>query len=84
MSRLEDKFDKVISDYNENVSDFHKFSFSPKEKAMFLNMMKEYGRECSQASLEKASEKLTKHLFGKGQSFTNEESITNESNIVLL
>lgn len=97
MSRLEEIFDKSISEYNENVSDFHKFKFSDKEKMMFLNMMKEYGRECSQASLEKASENgLVKHSFlgnsetskaiGDGnQVFTvDKESITNPENIVLL
>lgn len=59
--------------------------------------LKEYGRECSKASLEKASERgLVKHSFpgnsetskaiGDGnQVFTvDKESITDESNIVLL
>lgn len=87
MSRLEDKFNKTISEYNENVSDFHKFKFSDKEKAMFLNMMKEYGRECSQASLEKASENCyAKEIHGLcfNDNVKIEKSITNESNITLL
>lgn len=84
MSRLEDKFNKTISEYNENVSDFHKFSLSPKEKAMFLNMMKEYGRECSQASLEKASEKVECVTCYDNECEVDLKSITNPENITLL
>lgn len=91
MSRLEDKFIKTISEYNENVSDFHKFKFSDKEKAIFLNMMREYAEECVKASLEKASENATvksMEMFGGNflgsPKVVDKESITSPENIILL
>lgn len=80
MSRLEEIFNKTISDYNENVSDFHKFKFSDKEKMMFLNMMKEYAKECCEASLQKASQDAIVDYENK----VVEESIDNNENIILL
>lgn len=83
----EELFDKTISDYNNKVSDFHKFKFSQKEKEIFMNMMKVYGKECAKASLDKVS---------KGPSFykindsseriysIKTETITNAENIIIL
>ena len=43
-----------------------------------------YAREVAQASLEKASKKLVEILREKGQSFTDQQSITNPDNILIL
>ena len=43
----------------------------------------EYAKEVAIASLEKASKKLVEILREKGQSFTDQQSITNPENIVL-
>ena len=77
---LEYKFNKTISDYNENVSDLHKFKFSDKEKAMFLNMIREYAEECVKASLERACKDAIVDYENK----VVEESIDNNENIILL
>ena len=43
-----------------------------------------YAREVARASLEKASKKLVEILREKGQSFTDQQSVTNLDNIVLV
>ncbi|MDV3834203.1 hypothetical protein CMU13_12815 [Elizabethkingia anophelis] len=99
MKRLEEIFDKTISDYNKTVSHVYAFKFSERERKMFLEMIQDYAREVAQASLEKAAEnarmkyhdghnqlyKAVKHVqIGADNIQLDKESITNPNNITLL
>ncbi|WP_395765196.1 hypothetical protein [Elizabethkingia anophelis] len=90
MKRLEEIFDTTISDYNKRVSHVYAFKFTDSERKMFLEMIQDYAREVAQASLEKAAEnaKIEKEYSIRYQDFipdsVDKESITNESNIILL
>ncbi|MDQ8748358.1 hypothetical protein [Elizabethkingia miricola] len=99
MKRLEEIFDKTISDYNKRVSHVYAFKFTDSERKMFLEMIQTYAREVAQASLEKAAYnanikyhdghnklyKAVKHVqIGADNIQIDKESITNESNITLL
>ncbi|MDN5423819.1 MAG: hypothetical protein L0G07_10460, partial [Chryseobacterium sp.] len=80
---LEEIFNKTISEYNENTSDINKFKFSQREKDIFKGMIRRYATEVAQASLEKASERAC--IEPKGMmTRVYKESITQESNIVIL
>lgn len=98
MSRLEEIFNKTISEYNENTSDINKFKFSQREKDIFKGMIRRYATECVKASLEKASKtaKIYKESCGISSecgcmgncdypiSYINKKSITNPDNIILV
>lgn len=86
--RLEEIFDKTISDYNKRVSHVYAFKFTDSERKMLLEMIQDYAREVAQASLEKAAENVKtsdncKVWNCEGQS-VNIETIVNLDNIVLL
>lgn len=82
MSRLDEIFDKTISDYNENTSDINKFSFSKREKDIFKGMIRRYAYECCKACLEKASEKIS--LIENETSYVKQSEINIEEHIILL
>ncbi|OPC11942.1 hypothetical protein BAX93_05425 [Elizabethkingia meningoseptica] len=95
MKRLEEIFDTTISDYNKETSSFHRLTLTIGERKMFLEMIQDYAREVAQASLEKAAEEAkTKKVLGVTKRFSGsalvsriivgKESITNQSNIVML
>ncbi|MDV3490971.1 hypothetical protein CMV03_07175 [Elizabethkingia anophelis] len=99
MKRLEEIFDTTISDYNKRVSHVYAFEFTDSERKMFLEMVQAYAREVAQASLEKAAEnakmkyynghdqldKVVKLvMIGADNVQIDKESITNESNIILI
>ncbi|MDV3636744.1 hypothetical protein CMU84_16460 [Elizabethkingia anophelis] len=99
MKRLEEIFDKTISDYNKRVSHVYAFKFTDSERKMFLEMVQVYAREVAQASLEKAAENANmkyhdgliklntpkKYIqLGADNVQIDKESITNPDNITLL
>lgn len=85
MKRLEEIFDKTISDYNKRVSHVYAFKFTDSERKMFLEMIQTYAREVAQASLEKAAENARTKTNRESTSIVvDKESITSETNITLL
>lgn len=85
MKRLEEIFDKTISDYNKRVSHVYAFKFTDSERKMFLEMIKDYAREVAQASLEKAAENLVQAPFSFNSDFNSQKiAIKNPNNITLL
>lgn len=90
MSRLEEIKNelavKIFPD-NEFIEDYQTFSdyFASRHPDWFTNFHREvaeiYAKECSQASLEKASEIVYDKFNG---SYECKQSITNHENIVLL
>lgn len=86
MKRLEEIFDKTISDYNKRVSHVYAFKFTDSERKMLLEMIQDYAREVAQASLEKAAENalIDGSEFSRCGCEIDEQSIVNPDNIVLL
>ncbi|WBV60264.1 hypothetical protein PFY12_14645 [Chryseobacterium camelliae] len=76
MSRLEELYDKML--------DEAPVSFHAMQRAYIMELTEIYAKECSQASLEKAS-KLPHELYDDEWHIEKiKESITNQENIVLL
>lgn len=71
---------KGFEDFNHLLENTHEMEII---KSYFSKSAILYAREVAQASLERASEKLVETLREKGQSFTDQQSITNKDNIVL-
>lgn len=76
MSRLEEIFNKTISEYNENTSDINKFKFSQREKDIFKGMIRRYATEVAQASLEKAKKDLYNYWIFFEEGKTNSPEFT--------
>lgn len=88
MSRLEEIKNEIVQEYGyksfEEFDDKSTFSYDHDTPEIIKNIALKYAHECSQASLEKASEELTNHLYELGQSFTEQQAIIYTENIVLL
>lgn len=86
MKRLEEIKNEVAKEFG--YSDFHNSTFCRKTDVKICDeIAKRYAREVAQASLQKASENVA--LFNEFSEFEfkhwiDKESITNESNIVML
>lgn len=86
MSRLEEIKDEFAEFHGHN--DWKDLWYSDsnynRSNEMIDSVMKKYATECVKASLDKASENAECDARDYNDYFVDKESITNESNIVLL